>query len=404
MTDVRGPVLSRAEMDRRHLALREKMRAQELDGVIATSYAAFYYLSGAPIHPFGRPMAILVPVDGEPAIVESVIERDHSSLQSWIRDIRCYWDYNPTPTYENPRPPIDSLVYYLQIVVAERGLASKRVGIEEATLPLSHYRALQRAFPKAELVGVSELLDRLRLVKSVEELALIRAADSIADRGLEVALESIRPCQAANELHSRVVEAMTTYAFEHYADMPFDISPNLGLGSPAKEAGHSHWVTWGPADQVKPGQIIEAIFPVWVWGYSGNVERAVSVGEPRGRQRELFEIMVEMNEAAIAAIRPGLPVAEIDRLCKAHLARHNLTTFTGSGVGKGITSWEGNARELMLDLRPYSDVVLQPGMAFSLEPDVREDGTGVFRHCNTIIVTEDGCEVDSKVPRGVIWV
>ena len=57
-----------------------------------------------------------------------------------------------------------------------------------------------------------------------------------------------------------------------------------------------------------------------------------------------------------------------------------------------------------MDLRLYSDVVLRPGMAFSLEPDVRVPGVGTFRHCNTIIVTENGCQVDSRVPRGVIWV
>ena len=53
-----------------------------------------------------------------------------------------------------------------------------------------------------------------------------------------------------------------------------------------------------------------------------------------------------------------------------------------------------------MDLRLYSDVILEPGMAFSLEPDLEVPGIGTFRHCNTIIVTENGCEVDSRLPRG----
>ena len=398
------PIFSGAEMDRRHAALRQKMENQGLDAVIATSYAGFYYLSGAPIHQFGRPMAVLVPAEGEPAIVESIVERDHTQLQTWITDIRAYWDYNPTPTLDNPRPPLSSLIFHLTQVINERGLSKKQIGFEDAKLPVAYISAWRSALPGVQFVGVSDTLDRLRVVKSPEELAFIRAADAVGDVGLLAALENIRPGRTAYELTTRVAAAMTEYAIEKYPEMPFLISPNLDLGSTAKGSGHSTWTTWNRGDRVEPGQILETIFPVWMWGYSGNVERAISVGEPTGRRRELFEIMVEMNEAAVAAIRPGLPLAEIDRICKSHFAKYNLITMTGAGVGRGISCWEANARELKLDVRLYSDIILEPGIAFSLEPDVREDGVGVFRHCNTIIVTVDGCEVDSKVPRGVLWV
>jgi Xaa-Pro aminopeptidase len=120
--------------------------------------------------------------------------------------------------------------------------------------------------------------------------------------------------------------------------------------------------------------------------------------------RKPFEVMIEANEAAIGAVKPGVFLSDIDRAAKDVLKKHGYQTRTGTGCGRGITSYEGNARELLMDLRPYSDVVLQPGMAFSIEPDVREPGIGTFRHCNTIIVTEDGREVDSRTPRGVIWV
>jgi creatinase len=398
------PVFSQAEMDRRHAHLRQRMDAQGLDGVLATSYAAFYYLTGAPIHPFGRPMAVVVPRDGEPVIVESIIERGHTRLQSRIEDIRVYYDNNPTPALDNPRPPVESLVYHLAQLVNERGLANRRIGVEEATLPLGHYEALRKALPAAELVGASDLLDRLRLVLSAEELALVRAADAAADLGQQMALDLIRPGRTAYEVTAPIEAAMREHILRTHADMPFHLHARLGLGSAAKGSGHSEWTTWGLASRVEPGQILETVFSVWLWGYWGNVERAVAVGEPAGRQRALFEIMVEMNEAVIAAVRPGLPVAEIDRMCKARFARHDLPTPTGAGCGRGITSYEGNARELKMDLRLYSDVVLEPGMAFSLEPHVHAEGAGVFRHCNTIIVTPDGCEVDSKVPRGVLWV
>ena len=112
---------------------------------------------------------------------------------------------------------------------------------------------------------------------------------------------------------------------------------------------------------------------------------------------------MEANERAIEAVRPGVRLANVDRVCKDVFTRHGFTTRTGSGVGRGTISYEGNHRELLMDVRLYSETVLEPAMAFSIEPDLQTtDGT--YRHCNTIIVTDDGCEVDSRIDRGVIWV
>ena len=80
---------------------------------------------------------------------------------------------------------------------------------------------------------------------------------------------------------------------------------------------------------------------VWLWGYWGNVERAVYVGEPSREVQQAFQIMVDANEAAIAVTRPGTPLADVDRAAKAVLTKHGYQTRTGSGCGRGITSYEG---------------------------------------------------------------
>lgn len=399
------PIFSQAEMERRITNLRRQMAAQGLDCVIATSYPAFYYLSGVPIHSFGRPMAALIPIEGEAAIVQSIIEQGHTRKQSWIRDIRTYYDYGLEPVYENPQPPLVSMVQLVREALAERRLEAGRLGIEERSLPLGHYHALQAALPQATFVGVSEMLDRLRAVLSEEELALVRAADAVSDLGQETLIQALEPGKTAYELAALCREAMTKEILERHPDKPFVVHAGTGLGSEEKGAGHSEWTTWNLDNRVQKGQLLETGFSVWLWGYWGNVERAIYVGgQPPEAVQHPFEVMVEANEAAIALIRPGIPLAEVDRAAKAVLSKYGYTTRTGSGCGRGITSYEGNARELEMDVRLYSDLILEPGMAFSLEPDLQVPGIGVFRHCNTIIVTEHGCEVDSRLPRGVIWV
>ena len=398
------PIFSRQEMDRRRAAVRLKMNQLELDAIIATSYPASYYLSGAPIHAFGRPNATLIPRKGEAAMVTSIIEQEHVAAQSWISDRRHYFDYNVTPTHADPQPPLQSMVNLLATAVAERGLSQSRIGIEDAKLPLAHLAALRAGIPQAEFVEASDMLDRLRLVMSNEELALTRAADAIADVGQERLIELIRPGASGRDLVDQVRATMLDAILERYPEMPFHFHIGTGLGSTAKGSGHSEWATWNCESRIEAGQLLETVISVWLWGYWGNVERAVYVGEPSREVQQAFQVMVDANEAAIAVTRPGTLLADVDRAAKAVLTTHGYQTRTGSGCGRGITSYEADARELKMDLRLYSDVILEPGMAFSLEPDLDVPGIGTFRHCNTIIVTENGCDVDSRLPRGIVWV
>jgi len=392
-------IFSREEMQRRVDAARAAMDRLGLDAAIATSYAASYYLSGAPIHCFGRPLATLIPRQGDAALVTSIIEQGHVAAQSGIADVRHYWDYNTTPDDNGTRPPLQSLAQLLAGAIAERGLATGRIGLEDATLPVAHRDALQTVLPHAEFVPASDMLDRLRLVLSPEELALTRAADAIADIGQERLIALIAPGVPARELVDRVRATMIDAVLERHPEMPFHFHVGTGLGSAAKGAGHSEWATWNGESRVEPGQLLETVISVWLWGYWGNVERAVYVGEPPDDVRRAFQIMVDANEAAISATAPGVPLADVDRAAKAVLAAHGYATRTGSGCGRGITSYEANARELKMDLRRYADVILDPGMAFSLEPDLDVPDIGTFRHCNTIIVNDEGCEVDSRLPR-----
>ena len=398
------PIFSHPEMDRRIDNLRREMGRCQVDCVVVTSYAAFYYLSGAPIYPYGRPMALIVPLDGDPTIIESIIERSHTESQSWITDIRFYWDYNPEPVYQNPRPPTTSLLHHVREVLKKQRVVTGRIGFEDAALPVTMYDALRSIAPEAALVGVSDWLERLRLVHSDEELNLIRAADVIADAGQETLLRELAPGKSARQLDSAVRTRLTDEVLRRYPGTPFEFVLMLGLGSATTGAGHSLWSSWDGNDRVAAGQLLTTGITVWLWGYDGNVERTVYVGQPTDEIRRAFDAMVEANERAIAMVRPGVRLADVDRLTKDVLASHGYGTRTGSGLGRGITSYEGNARERLMDVRLYSDVVLESGMAFSLEPNLEVPGIGTFRHCNTIIVTPLGCEVDSRLPRGALWI
>jgi Xaa-Pro aminopeptidase len=400
-TAERAAIFSVTEIEGRQRRLREALTTAGLEGFLATSYPNSYYLSGAPIHPFGRPIATLIPRSDEPAMVMSIIEVEHVRLQTPIADLRTYWDFNPTPVLADPRPPLASMLAHLVAVIDERGLGSARIGYEDATLSDRHLRAIREAVPSATWMPASDIVDRQRLVLSQEELAILGDADAVADAGQRAILDAIGVGVSARELHEAAMAAMEASIRDRRPDAAYALRVTPGPGGAERSAGHSEWRSFGPTDAARGGDVLVSVLDGIVWGYTGNVERTIVIGGPSERVRGDFETMVEANDRAIEAVRPGVPIKRIDAICKEVFARAGHGTRTGSGVGRGLISYEGNHRILGLDLRPYNDLVLEEGMAFSIEPDLQtEDGT--YRHCNTIIVTADGCVVDSAVERGVI--
>ncbi len=398
------PIFTQKEMNRRVDLLREHMSRKNLDAVVATSYAGFYYLSGAPLHAFGRPAAIIVPLEGEPAIITSILEKDHLQEQSWVADFRCYWDYNLEPVYENPISPLTSAHTYLKEIITERGWLPGRIGFEGMHLPHGRLQRLKESLPDVHWLDISLELAHMRMALSPEELDLVRAADAVADAGQEKLIQMLKPGISAREIDEAVSLTIRDKILSEHGDKPFQYHIDSGLGSVGKLAGHTLAIPWNDDDLVQPGQVLTTGISVWLWGYWGNVERTVAISPKRPEVQQPFEIMVEANEAAIENIRPGITISDVDRMTKAVFTQHGYPTPTGSGCGRGIVNYEANARELAMDIRLYADHKLAPGMAFSLEPDLRKPGVGIFRHCNTIIITEKGCVVDSRLPRDVLWV
>jgi Xaa-Pro aminopeptidase len=262
-------------------------------------------------------------------------------------------------------------------------------------------QALHQALPAVTWVPASDVVDRQRLVLSPEELAILRDADAVADAGQQAILDSIGADVSAVELYRAATVAMEATIRELRPDAAYALRVTPGPGSAERSAGHSEWRSFGPTDAARVGDVLVSVLDAIVWGYTGNVERTVVIGAPSERIRRDFSAMVDANDRAIEAVRPGVPISRIDAICKEAFEAAGHGTRTGSGVGRGLISYEGNHRILGLDLRPYNELVLEEGMAFSIEPDLQTEA-GTYRHCSTIIVTADGCVVDSSVERGVI--
>ena len=123
--------------------------------------------------------------------------------------------------------------------------------------------------------------------------------------------------------------------------------------------------------------------------------RTVALGEVDGRLKSLYAAVLDAEETALAAVRPGVRAADLDALAREVLTRHKLAeAFTHSlGHGVGLSVHEGPG------LRSVSQEVLQAGMVITIEPGVYLEGVGGVRIEDLVLVTESGHEVLSHTPK-----
>jgi len=140
-------------------------------------------------------------------------------------------------------------------------------------------------------------------------------------------------------------------------------------------------------------------------GYCVDLTRTVMVGQPDPEQQRVYDAVLEAQLAAIAAVKPGARAGDVDAAARETLGRHKLAEAFGhsTGHGLGIEIHEspriGPRREATADAAAPPDDAIEPGMVFTIEPGAYLPGWGGVRIEDDVLVTADGVEVLTNVPR-----
>jgi Xaa-Pro aminopeptidase len=254
------------------------------------------------------------------------------------------------------------------------------IGIEAEHLTVAERKRLADVLPSGvRLRNAPALVQRARMVKDVEELGLIRAVVRLGATLFDRALEVLRPGVKETEVAAEMEYAARRAGAE---EMSF---PTI-IASGARSA-----LPHGRATEqvIAPGGFVVCDFGVILDGYCSDQTRTVWVGAVPEEARHAYDSVREAQEAAIAAVRPGRSVGEVDAaarkvLRKAGLGRY-FTHSTGHGVGLEIHEAPRVAAG--------QKEVLKPGMVITIEPGVYFPGKWGVRIEDMVAVSEDGCEV-----------
>jgi|YNPNPStandDraft_1061719.scaffolds.fasta_scaffold72097_2 Xaa-Pro aminopeptidase len=270
---------------------------------------------------------------------------------------------------------VESLASILHQHVAE----GARLGFEAEHLTVALYEKLRGAVAAAQWVPTQGLVENLRAVKEPGEIQAIRRAVALADEVLEAILPTLRPGMTEKEVAWRLESAMRERGAEKVS---FDLIVASG-----PNGAKPHAVT---SDRpLGKGEPIVIDMGCVVDGYCSDLTRTIVLGEPDGRFRDLYDLVLRAQRAAEEGIRPGMTGREADALAREVIDAAGYKEEFGHSLGHGV----GLEVHELPRLSALAEEPLQEGMVFTVEPGVYIPGWGGIRIEDMAVLQRDGVEV-----------
>jgi Xaa-Pro aminopeptidase len=264
-----------------------------------------------------------------------------------------------------------------------------RVGIEAEHLTVGARKRLRTGLPSEFLLREAQpLVEQVRMIKEPEEIERIRDAVLLGASLFDRALKTIRPDARETDVAAEMEYAARRAGAEA---MAFETIIAAGERSalPHGRASTAHIPEHG---------FVVCDFGVILTGYCSDMTRTVYVGRPSGDAKKIYDAVREAQQAAEAAVRPGVNVAEVDQAARKLLQNKGLARYFTHSTGHGVGLEVHEAPRVAAG----GTELLRPGMVITIEPGAYIPGKGGVRIEDMVVVTEGGCEVLTPTTKELI--
>lgn len=303
--------------------------------------------------------------EGAPFFVVSTVVAYTARTKSWIDDVVTYT--------EHAVKPIDGLADALKAYGLDKG----RILIETGALPTRDGDRLRAALPGITIADAERVLNRSRMVKTPEEIDLMRKNALVWEKAVVDGLKATRE----NEAEAAISRRMVVNILQGGADwVPFTIF------STGEHTLMNHWV----ADQspVKRGDIMMVDMVGFFGGYYTDSARMAIIGEPSPAQRDAYHRMVSLQKELIRITRPGMAASDVYAR-SVKIAKELGMDFNGVDVGHSL----GIRLHEYPILSPYESEVLVPNMVMCIEISQKFEGLGNFHVEDMVLLGAEKNEV-----------
>lgn len=354
---------------------RDAVRVAGLDALLITPSPDLRYLLGVAGASHERLTCLVLPADGDPVLVVPALERpglDGTPVLELGLEIAEWTDGQ------------DPYALVAAVLRRSRSLVT-RAGVGDA-MPAAHVLALRDALPACQQKLASTVLAQLRMRKDSAEIAALTVAGEAIDRVHARMGEWLRVGRTEAQVGADVAAAIVE---EGHTSAAFVI-----VGSGPNGASPHHDVS---ARVLAPGDVVVVdIGGPTPEGYFSDCTRTYSLGDPADTDADLaYAVLQSAQDAAVAAVAPGVTAEEVDAAARVPI--------TEAGFGQQFIHRTGHGIGLDVHEQPYivagNDLVLESGMAFSIEPGIYFRGHWGARIEDIVVVTESGVTRLNRRPR-----
>ena len=363
--------------------VQAEMKQRKLNAMVLLNAHNVVYTTGYFHLPTERPLAVLIPDSGDPALFVPGLESDQVKLW-WVKDFETYFDY-PGPV---------NRVQWIFERVAKRGFDKGRIGIEEPTP--SRLQHIKAGAPQATLVNAGELVEKMRWIKDEDEHRIMRRAMYFADFTVQSGREFVQKNGTVTE--DQILKASADAVADKMSAELRDVvgvgvdPPFGGLVPFGKRSAFPHAIP--SKDRLKSGDALILSMGAKLGGYSVECERAFIVGKPNDYAKRLYDAMLAAHDAAADNLKEGAVAEEVDKVSLDQIRKAGYEKFLKHRTGHGI-GLEDHESPWIAE---GDKTVLKEGMVFSCEPGVYDPDWGGVRHSDTVIVRKDKGEIINKYP------
>ncbi|MHB8174043.1 MAG: M24 family metallopeptidase [Nitrospirota bacterium] len=268
-----------------------------------------------------------------------------------------------------------------------RELGARKIAFESRNVSFDFHGALLKEMAGAEFLPLKDAVEKLRAVKDEDEIEKISEAVRRAEGGFR---ENI------SRISSGMVESETALGLEFNIrgfgarKVPFDIIVASG-----ERAALPHGIASGK--EMREGDTLIIDFGGEAHGYQSDITRSGVLGEADRKQSEIYDIVLEAQRRAIEKVRAGVSCREVDEAARGHIAAKGFGDYFGHGLGHGVGLEVHEAPSVSY----LSEDVLKEGMVITIEPGIYIPGWGGFRIEDMVLVTAEGCETMTSLPKDI---
>jgi Xaa-Pro aminopeptidase len=345
--------------------LRKSLKTAKIDALLVTDFTNVTYLTG---------------FTGDDSYL--LVRRDGETVLSDPRYITQLGEECPGLDL-NIRPPGVSMLQAVVRVVHSAKIG--RLGIEGDSMTVGLRDQIAKKLPKVEIAATSGLVERLRIVKDKDEIALLRKAVWQAEKAFAVLRSTLRPEMTEKEAADELEHQFRLFG--------------------AKDAAFPSIVAVGPRGALPHAtptrkRIGEDDFVLVDWGaneglYRSDLTRVLVTGKISPRFERVYRVVLEAQTRAIAAVRPGVTGHDVDSVARTVIAKAGFARRFRHGLGHGLGMLVHEAPRLAVN----NQTILKPGMVVTVEPGIYLPGWGGIRIEDDVLVTRSGHEVLTHVPK-----